>query len=116
MESINGTLKDLPALVAALAKAKVVRFRLGDMEILFADHGTVLGYELKSSGSYDNMGKPGFSAPSGEVSADDEADVKQQTLDELLISDPELYEQQLLGDDNYDVRGRQERDDDPRAD
>jgi len=116
MESINGTLKDLPALVAALAKAKVVRFKLGDMEILFADHGTVLGYELKSSGSYDNMNSPGFSAPNGEVSADDEADVKQQTLDELLISDPELYEQQLLGDDNYDVRGRQERSNQPGAD
>lgn len=110
MEPINGTLKDLPALVAALAKAKVVRFRMGDMEILFADHGTVLGYELKSSGTYGNMESRGFGAPTGEVSADDEADIKQQTLDELLISDPELYEEQLLGDDNYDVRGRQERD------
>lgn len=110
MEPINGALKDLPALIAACAKAKVVRFKLGDMEILFADHGTVLGYELKSSGTYGNIDSSGLSAPAGEVSADDEADIKQQTLDELLISDPELYEQQLLGDDNYDVRGRQERD------
>jgi hypothetical protein len=110
MERIDGALKDLPALIAACAKAKVVRFKLGDMEILFADHGTVLGYEIKSTGTYGNMSESGFSAPTGEVSADDEADIKQQTLDELMISDPELYEQQLLGDDNYDVRGRPERD------
>jgi len=110
VEQFNGDLKDIPAIIAACAKAKVVRFKLGSMEILFADHGTVLGYELKSGGTYGNMGQSGLSAPTGEVSADDEADIKQQTLDELLISDPELYEQQLLGDDNYDVRGRQERD------
>lgn len=104
MERAIGSIDvDLVKVIRACKEAGVLRFKMEGVDIIFAPIHEIMSAQVQTESDYgiieERLGRQRHQQR--EIDGDDEADVKQQVMEELLLTDPAAYEE-LQSDDNID--------------